>query len=105
METFSEVEFAGLERMRRRYQAGEWRSPRDGCSLVERLGMKQPTVSKQLKVLRDAGLAKVRVDAKRRLYQLDTTPLREVDDWLTPYRKLWSDRLDALADHLTRTSD
>lgn len=39
METFSEVEFAGLERMRRRYQAGEWRSPRDGCSLVERLGI------------------------------------------------------------------
>ena len=78
---------------------------RSVTELVERLGMKQPTVSKQLKVLRDAGLAKVRVDAKRRLYQLDTTPLREVDDWLTPYRKHWSDRLDALADHLTRTSD
>jgi DNA-binding transcriptional ArsR family regulator len=81
---------------------------RGECSvgqLVDRLGMKQPTVSKQLKVLRDAGLATVRVDAKRRLYRLDTTPLRALDDWLEPYRKLWSDRLDALEDHLTRMDD
>ncbi len=81
---------------------------RGECSvgeLVDRLGMKQPAVSKQLRVLRDAGLATVRVDAKRRYYKLDAAPLRELDEWLKPYRKIWSDRLDALEDHLSRMGE
>ena len=64
--------------------------------LVERLGMNQPAVSKQLRVLREAGLATVRVDAQRRIYRLDATGLREVDEWLAPYRDFWNERLDAL---------
>ncbi len=63
--------------------------------LVERLGMNQPAVSKQLRVLREAGLATVRVDAQRRIYRLDAAGLREVDEWLAPYRDFWNERLDA----------
>jgi DNA-binding transcriptional ArsR family regulator len=51
-------------------------------------------------VLRDAGLVDVRADAQRRLYRLRPEPLREIDEWLTPYRAAWRDRLDALAQHL-----
>ena len=64
--------------------------------LVERLRMNQPAVSKQLRVLREAGLATVRVDAQRRIYRLDAAGLREVDEWLAPYRDFWNERLDAL---------
>jgi DNA-binding transcriptional ArsR family regulator len=71
--------------------------------LVERLGMSQPSVSKHLRVLREAGVVTVRVDAQRRHYGLQPAPLAEVDAWLTPYRKLWSERLDALERHLDET--
>ncbi len=64
--------------------------------LVERLEMNQPAVSKQLRVLREAGLATVRVDAQRRIYRLDAAGLREVDEWLAPYRDFWNERLDAM---------
>ena len=56
-------------------------------SLVERLKMNQPAVSKQLRVLREAGLASVRVDAQRRIYRLNPDGLREIDEWLAPYRE------------------
>lgn len=68
--------------------------------LVAALGISQPGVSKHLRVLRDAGLVEVRVDAQRRLYRLRPAPLREVDEWLAPYRAAWSDRLDELERHL-----
>jgi DNA-binding transcriptional ArsR family regulator len=68
--------------------------------LVADLGLSQPAVSKHLRVLRDAGLVDVRADAQRRLYRLRPEPLREIDEWLTPYRATWRDRLDALAQHL-----
>lgn len=68
--------------------------------LVERLGQSQPNVSKHLRVLRDAGLVKVRVDAQRRWYGLDPKPLVELDRWLAPYRRYWADRLDDLERHL-----
>ena len=68
--------------------------------LVGRLPMSQPGVSKHLRVLRDAGLVDVRVDAQRRWYQLRAEPLAELDEWLEPYRRLWSGRLDALERHL-----
>jgi len=70
--------------------------------LVEDLRLSQPGVSKHLRVLRDAGLVDVRVDAQRRLYQLRPEPLSEVDAWLEPYRRFWSGRLDALEAHLDR---
>jgi DNA-binding transcriptional ArsR family regulator len=68
--------------------------------LVDRLSMSQPAVSKHLRVLRDAGLVDVRVDAQRRLYRLRPEPLREVDAWIAPYRQLWEDRLARLERHL-----
>lgn len=68
--------------------------------LVDRLALSQPQASKHLRVLRDAGLVRVRVAAQRRLYELRPEPLAEVDAWLAPYRALWSDRLDALERHL-----
>jgi DNA-binding transcriptional ArsR family regulator len=68
--------------------------------LVALLGVSQPAVSKHLKVLRAAGLVEVRGDRQRRLYRLQPRPLRELDDWLAPYREGWSDTLDALETHL-----
>ena len=64
--------------------------------LVAHLEISQPAVSKHLRVLREAGLVDVRKDAQRRLYRLRPTPLREVGDWLEPYRWFWEERLDAL---------
>lgn len=73
--------------------------------LVEVLRLAQPSVSKHLKVLREAGLVDVRPDAQRRLYRLRPEPLRQLDDWLTPFRALWADRLDALERHLDQMED
>ena len=70
--------------------------------LVERLGMSQPLVSKHLRALRDAGLVQARVDAQRRLYRVCPEPLAEVDEWLAPYRALWTGSLDRLEQHLER---
>jgi DNA-binding transcriptional ArsR family regulator len=68
--------------------------------LVSLLQVSQPAVSKHLRVLRDAGLVEVRADAQRRLYRVRPEPLRELDDWLAPYRAMWASRLDALESHL-----
>lgn len=73
--------------------------------LVDRLSMSQPSVSKHLRVLRDSGLVDVRVDAQRRVYRLRPEALREVDAWIEPYRRLWTDRLDRLERHLQRMDD
>jgi DNA-binding transcriptional ArsR family regulator len=71
--------------------------------LVEHLKLSQPGVSKHLRVLREAGLVRVRRDGKRRWYGLRAEPLAELDAWLAPYRQFWSDKLDALGDHLARS--
>jgi DNA-binding transcriptional ArsR family regulator len=68
--------------------------------LVKRLQLSQPGVSKHLRILRDAGLVSVRSEAQRRIYGVRAEPLAEVDEWLEPYRRLWSERLDALERHL-----
>jgi DNA-binding transcriptional ArsR family regulator len=68
--------------------------------IAHELKLSQPLVSKHLKVLRDAGLVDVRVDAQRRLYRVRPEPLRELDAWLEPYRALWSTALDDLERHL-----
>lgn len=73
--------------------------------LVGHSGLSQPAVSKHLRILRDAGFVIARVDRQRRLYQLDLGPLREVDDWLTPYRRQWSVALDRLEGHLSATRE
>jgi DNA-binding transcriptional ArsR family regulator len=70
---------------------------------IERqLRMTQPTVSKHLRVLRDAGFVESTVDAQRRVYRLRPESLQELDDWLAPFRKFWSERVDALERHLDR---
>jgi len=79
--------------------------PRPVGELVTRLGLSQPSTSKHLRVLRQAGLVRVRVDAQRRWYELRPDPLLEVDEWLQPYRAMWAGRLDALARHLNRMPD
>ena len=68
--------------------------------LVELLAASQPAVSKHLRVLREAGLVEVRIDAQRRLYRVRPEPLRDVALWLEPYRLLWESRLDDLERHL-----
>src|SRR3954465_9526234 len=77
--------------------------------LVDRLTLSQPGVSKHLRVLRDAGLVQVRIEAQRRWYGLRPQPrwsgrrpepLTEIDAWLEPYRRLWAQHLDALEQHL-----
>src|SRR5215469_4651687 len=70
---------------------------------IERqLRMTQPTVSKHLRVLRDAGFVEATVDAQRRLYRLKPEPFQELDDWLAPFRQFWSAHVDALERYLDR---
>jgi DNA-binding transcriptional ArsR family regulator len=70
---------------------------------IERqLRMTQPTASKHLRVLREAGFVESTVDAQRRLYRLKPEPLHEVDMWLAQFRRFWSAHLDALERHLDR---
>jgi DNA-binding transcriptional ArsR family regulator len=76
--------------------------PRAVGELVERLGLSQPGTSKHLRVLRQAGLVSARADAQRRVYALNGAALEELDQWLEPYRRFWSERLDALERHLDR---
>jgi DNA-binding transcriptional ArsR family regulator len=73
--------------------------------LVSELGLRQPTVSKHLKVMREAGMVVCRADAQRRWYRLRADSLRELDEWLEPYRRQWSHRLDALQRHLDEMED
>src|SRR5690606_32248225 len=75
---------------------------RPAGELVEALGLSQPGVSKHLKVLREAGLVRVRAEAQRRLYRLDSARLAELDAWLAPYRRFWTGRLEALGNHLEK---
>ena len=70
--------------------------------IERRLRMPQPTVSKHLRVLREAGFVESTVDAQRRLYRLKPEPFQELDTWLTQFRRFWSAHLDALERHLDR---
>jgi DNA-binding transcriptional ArsR family regulator len=70
---------------------------------IERqLRMSQPTVSKHLRVLRDAGFVESTVDAQRRLYRLKPEPFQEMDAWLSQFRRFWSTHVDALERYLDR---
>jgi DNA-binding transcriptional ArsR family regulator len=75
--------------------------PRPVGDMVEQLGLRQPQVSKHLRVLSEAGLVDVRIDAQRRIYALRPAPLQELEVWLERYKRIWEgnfQRLDALLD-------
>ena len=75
------------------------------CSVGElmyQLRLPQPSVSKHLKVLREGGFVESRVEAQRRVYRLNPKPLQEVDAWLAQFRRVWSQHVDALEQHLER---
>ncbi len=67
-----------------------------------KLRLPQPTVSKHLRVLRNAGFVESQVAAQQRLYRLKPEPLQEVDDWMGQFRRLWTAHVDALERHLDR---
>ncbi|MGH9379280.1 MAG: ArsR/SmtB family transcription factor [Thermoanaerobaculia bacterium] len=75
-------------------------SERSVGELVGRLDLAQPAVSKHLRVLRESGFVSCRTAAQRRIYRIEIRPLRSVDEWLAPYRRLWARHLDALERHL-----
>jgi DNA-binding transcriptional ArsR family regulator len=77
-------------------------SERSVSEIEQKLRMPQPSVSKHLKVLRDAGFVESRVDAQRRVYRIRPEPLKDVDAWIAPFRRLWSTHVDALERHLDR---
>ena len=70
--------------------------------IERRLRMTQPTVSKHLRVLREAGFVEAQVDAQHRVYRLKPEPLQEIEQWLAPFRRFWNKHLDALERHLDR---
>lgn len=73
--------------------------------LVERLGIRQPQVSKHLRVLREAGLVDVEPDGRRRIYRLREEPFLEIDDWVGSFEALWETRLGSLEAFLDTTDD
>ena len=77
-------------------------SERSVSEIEHKLRMPQPSVSKHLRVLREAGFVEARVEAQRRVYSIRPEPLREVDAWLAPFRHFWSSHVDALERHLDR---
>ncbi|WP_026929454.1 ArsR/SmtB family transcription factor [Glycomyces tenuis] len=79
--------------------------PKSVGELADELGISQPIMSKHLRTLRDSGFVTVRVDAQRRWYELRPEPLKEMAEWLEPYRWMWEDRLDLLGERLDTMRD
>jgi DNA-binding transcriptional ArsR family regulator len=77
-------------------------SERSVGEIERRLRMPQTSVSKHLRVLREAGFVEARVEAQRRVYRLRPEPLMEIDAWLAPFRRFWAAHVDALERHLDR---
>jgi len=77
-------------------------SERSVGEIEQQLRMPQTSVSKHLRVLRDAGFVEARIEAQRRVYRIRPEPLKEVDAWLAPFRALWTTHVDALERHLDR---
>ena len=77
-------------------------SERSVGELERELRLSQPSVSKHLRVLREAGFVESRIEAQRRLYRLRPEPLMELDAWLVPFRRYWSKHVDALERYLDR---
>jgi len=76
------------------------RADRSVGELVDALTISQPTVSKHLKVLREAGFVSARTAAQQRIYRIEPAQFAALDEWLEPYRRLWTTHLDKLARHL-----
>ncbi|TDD31721.1 ArsR family transcriptional regulator [Actinomadura sp. KC06] len=81
---------------------GERSSGEVSAVIRAEFGISQPAVSQHLKVLRDSGFAVVRAEGTRRLYAVDSGPLREIDAWLDRFRRYWTPHLDALATEIAR---
>jgi DNA-binding transcriptional ArsR family regulator len=96
----SEVFAVLAEPARRRVLDLLLEAPRPAGELAGLLGLSQPGTSKHLRVLREAGLVRVRRDGQRRWYEVRADPLLEIDAWLRPYRRFWAGRLDALESYL-----
>lgn len=77
-------------------------SERSVGEIEHQLRMPQPSVSKHLRVLRDAGFVEARVDAQRRVYRIRPEPLQEIEAWIAPFRRFWTPHVDALELHLDR---
>src|SRR5947207_15821329 len=98
-----ESSFAIVAEPSRRAILGLLLSAERSVGEIEReLRLSQPSVSKHLRVLREAGFVESRIEAQRRLYRLRPEPLMELDAWLAPFRRFWSAHLDALERHLER---
>ena len=98
-----ESSFAILAEPNRRAILGLLASSERSVGEIERrLRMPQTSVSKHLRVLREAGFVESRVEAQRRVYRIRPEPLMEVDAWLVPFRRYWTARVDALERHLDR---
>lgn len=80
-------------------------SERSVGEIERRLQMSQPSVSKHLRVLREAGFVEARVEAQQRIYRLRPEPLMEVDAWMEPFRRFWTAHVDALERHLDRMQE
>ena len=76
--------------------------PATVTELAELVTIARPGVSRHLRILREAGLVDMRPDAQRRIYELRSEPLTELDEWLAPYRDLWTQRMDALHTEISR---
>jgi DNA-binding transcriptional ArsR family regulator len=98
--------FAVLAEPTRRRILDELRSSeRSVGDLVETLSVSQPLVSKHLRVLRESGLVSSRTAAQQRIYRIEAGPLQALDEWLEPYRRMWTRHLDALERHLDEQED
>src|SRR3954471_19030154 len=80
-------------------------SERSVGEIERRLRLSQPSVSKHLRVLREAGFVESRTEAQRRFYRLKPEPLMELDEWLAPFRQFWSKHFDALERHLNEMDE
>lgn len=98
MDAFEAIAEPNRRRILDLLRAGE----RPAGDVVEALAISQPGVSKHLKLLREAGLVRVRVDGQRRLYSLDPRELAAVETWLRPHLSFWRARLDDLERHLDK---
>ena len=96
MDTFAVL----AEPTRRRIVDDLRAAERSVAELVQALAVSQPTVSKHLKVLRDSGLVSRRTAAQQRIYRIEVKPFQALDEWLAPYRRMWTRHLDALERHL-----
>jgi len=98
-----ETSFAIIAEPNRRAILGLLAASEQSVGDIERrLRMPQPSVSKHLRVLREAGFVESRVEAQRRVYRIRPEPLMEVDAWLADFRRLWTTHVDALERHLDR---